>query len=289
MSLLELHGVNKAFGAHAVLSGLDLAVDEGTIYGFVGENGAGKTTTMKLILGLEKADAGRITYANQTITFASTHGIGYLPDVPAYYDDLSASEYLTLCGRLTKTPDLAARVAAMLKLVALPATKQRIHGFSRGMRQRLGIASALLNRPRLLLCDEPTSALDPAGRREFLDLLASLRHETTIVMSTHILSDVERICDVVGILHHGKLQRQAPLSELLGTHQTTWQLSFQTAAQAHAAAKLLGGSAADVNVSLPQTTDRETLLRQCLDAHLVPLAFSPKHPTLEDVFMEVIA
>ncbi|WP_203632322.1 ABC transporter ATP-binding protein [Lacticaseibacillus suibinensis] len=288
MDLLTLTKVNKAFGSQQVLKGLDLAVPQGAIYGFVGENGAGKTTTMRLILGLEPLDSGTITFAGQPVRFGQTQGIGYLPDVPAYYGDLSAREYLTLCGRLTHTPHLHERVGEMLHLVGLPDTRRRVHGFSRGMKQRLGIASALLDRPAMLLCDEPTSALDPAGRREFLALLASVHNETTILLSTHILSDVERICDYVGILHAGKLQVQGPLQALLAAHtKPATCFTFGTETEAQTAATLLGAVAKADQVTV--TADARAALTQLLAQHLMPTAFNPIKASLEQLFMEVIA
>lgn len=288
MSLLTLTKVSKAFGSQQVLKRLDLDVPQGAIYGFVGENGAGKTTTMRLILGLEPLDAGTITFAGQPVKFGHTEGIGYLPDVPAYYGDLSAREYLTLCGRLTQTPHLHERVGEMLHLVGLPDTRRRVHGFSRGMKQRLGIASALLDRPAMLLCDEPTSALDPAGRREFLALLASVHNETTILLSTHILSDVEWICDYVGILHAGKLQVQGPLQALLAAHtQPATCFTFGTETEAQTAATLLGAVAKAAQVTV--TTDAQAALTQLLAQHLMPTAFNPIKASLEQLFMEVIA
>ncbi|EPC80990.1 putative ABC transporter ATP-binding protein YxlF [Lacticaseibacillus paracasei subsp. paracasei Lpp37] len=219
MNILTLQHVSKHFGSKQVLQDLNLTVPAGSIYGFVGENGAGKTTTMKLILGLDQASAGAIEVAGQPVHFGETETnrqTGYLPDVPAFYGYMTAPEYLKLCGQLTglRGAELQSRVAAMLIQVGLADAKHRISGFSRGMRQRLGIAQALLNTPKLLICDEPTSALDPQGRTDFLQLLASLRGQTTILFSTHILSDVERICDHVGILHHGRLQVSAPLDDL---------------------------------------------------------------------------
>jgi ABC-2 type transport system ATP-binding protein len=210
VNILEIHDVSKNFGTKKVLQHLDLAVPKGAIFGFVGENGAGKTTTMKLILGLAEVESGEIFVKGEKVHFGNTPTnriTGYLPDVPQFYDYLTAKEYLQLCGEITglKKAQLSAKISEMLTLVGLAQEKKKIRGYSRGMKQRLGIAQALLNDPELLICDEPTSALDPSGRNEFLELLASLRGKTTILFSTHILSDVERICDYVGILDGGRL------------------------------------------------------------------------------------
>lgn len=219
MNVLEIKEVSKQFGTKKVLNQLSFSIPKGSIFGFVGENGAGKTTLMKLILGLDNLTAGEIYINGQQVHFGETKTnqmTGYLPDVPEFYDYMNSTEYLMLCAEITKIDkkQRRVRVEEMLELVGLTHNDRKIKGYSRGMKQRLGIAQALLNEPEFLICDEPTSALDPSGRNEFLDLLASLRGRVTVLFSTHILSDVERICDRVGILHHGQLQVIGTLEEL---------------------------------------------------------------------------
>lgn len=219
MSILELKQVSKKFGSKSVLNDLNLSVPTGSIFGFVGENGAGKTTTMKMILGLEEKSGGEIFVKGIPVVFGdnqTNHLTGYLPDVPEFYDYMTAQEYLKFCGEITglTKEESKQKIPEILSLVGLKADKRKIKGFSRGMKQRLGIAQALLNDPELLICDEPTSALDPSGRNDFLEMLAKLKGRTTILFSTHILSDVERICDYVGILDQGKLVVSGPLNEL---------------------------------------------------------------------------
>ena len=201
MDMLKISHVGKRFGDKEVLRDLDFTVPKHTIYGFVGQNGAGKTTTMKLVLGLLSADHGEIFVDGEKVSFTNNRTnrfIGYLPDVPEFYSYMNPTEYLHFCGAITgmEANDCKMRTEEMLRLVGLDGEKHRIKGFSRGMKQRLGIAQALLSRPRLLICDEPTSALDPVGRKEILDILVSAREETTVLFSTHILSDVERICEI---------------------------------------------------------------------------------------------
>lgn len=199
MDVLAIQNLKKSFGSKEVLRGLDLSVPEHGIFGFIGRNGAGKTTTMKAILGLLKPDSGQIHVMGEKVNFGQTDTnryIGYLPDVPEFYPYMTPLEYLDLCGKVSgmNTSDSRARSKELLAQVGLGQERRRIKGFSRGMKQRLGIAQALLNHPKLLICDEPTSALDPAGRREILDILLAVREQTTVLFSTHILSDVERIC-----------------------------------------------------------------------------------------------
>ena len=174
MSILTLTGVSKSFGGQKVLDGLTMAVSEHSVYGFLGKNGAGKTTTMKLIAGFLRPDDGTITVCGKPVRFGSSPkslSVGYLPDVPEFYPYMTPKEYLCLCGQLSSLtrPEIEAQTAELLALVGLDGVNRRIRGFSRGMKQRLGIAQALLGKPRLLLCDEPTSALDPSGRREVLE------------------------------------------------------------------------------------------------------------------------
>lgn len=217
--MLHITDLCKRFGDKEVLRGLNLAVPEHSIFGFIGKNGSGKTTTMKTVLGLLKPDSGEITVNGETVAYGETSTnryIGYLPDVPEYYSFMTAEEYLRFCGEISgmSREDTDARVAELLLLVGLANEKHRIKGFSRGMKQRLGIAQALLNRPKLLICDEPTSALDPIGRREILDILSSVKKQTTVLFSTHILSDVERICTDVAFLNNGVIEIQGKLADI---------------------------------------------------------------------------
>lgn len=219
MDVLTIQNLKKHFGSKEVLCGLDMSVPEHSIFGFIGKNGAGKTTTMKAILGLLKVDNGEICVMGEKVHFGQTNTnrhIGYLPDVPEFYSYMTPHEYLTLCGKVCgmDKADIGTRSKELLKLVGLEQEHHRIKGFSRGMKQRLGIAQALLNRPKLLICDEPTSALDPAGRKEILDILLAAREQTTVLFSTHILSDVERICTKAAFLHNGRIAMQGTIAEL---------------------------------------------------------------------------
>lgn len=219
MEILTISNLWKRFGEKEVLKGVNLNVPEHSIFGFIGKNGAGKTTTMKSILGLLEIDEGEILVAGEKVQYGETktnRHIGYLPDVPEFYSFMTPYEYLKFCGELTgmESAGIKSRSAELLELVGLGEEKRRIKGFSRGMKQRLGIAQALLNRPKLLICDEPASALDPIGRKEILDILLAARDQTTILFSTHILSDVERICSDIAVLNDGKIVVQGALSEI---------------------------------------------------------------------------
>ncbi|TXN30592.1 ABC transporter ATP-binding protein [Lacisediminihabitans profunda] len=212
-------GLTKSYGRKLVLDSLDLDVEEGSIFGFLGPNGAGKTTTLRLTTGLARPTKGSIQVLGHDARAAGNavrSAIGYLPDVPAFYEWMTAPEFLSFAGGLFGMSGSALhdRTSMLLDLAGLTDVQTKIGGYSRGMKQRLGIAQALINAPRLLLLDEPTSALDPMGRKGVLDMIASLRGRTTVFFSTHILSDVERVCDTVAILDRGRMVAQAPIDEL---------------------------------------------------------------------------
>ncbi len=221
---IETHGLTKRFGDIVALDGLDLSVPNGSIFGFLGPNGAGKTTTLRLLTGLGRPSAGTasvdgVSIAQGGLTLASR--IGYLDQDPRFYGWMTGRELLELAGRAYGLAGqaLKLRVDEALETIGLAdAGHRRIGGYSGGMRQRLGVGQAMLPRPRVLFLDEPVSALDPAGRRDVLDLIGSLRGSLTIVMSTHILNDVERVCDRVAILDRGRLVTEAPIDELLARH-----------------------------------------------------------------------
>jgi len=216
---IELASLTKVFGATRALDGVDLSVPEGSVFGFLGPNGAGKTTTLRILTGLARPTSGYVSVLGSDAFTASNEvraRIGFLPDVPGFYDWMTAREFLAFAGGLFGLAGtaLTERVSVLLDLAGLAGVKGRIGGYSRGMKQRLGVAQALVNAPRLLMLDEPTSALDPMGRKDVLDMLASLRGRTTVFFSTHILADVERVCDTVAILDRGKVVAQAPIDTL---------------------------------------------------------------------------
>jgi len=209
----------KSFGQHLALDGLDLSVPRGSVFGFLGPNGAGKTTTLRILAGLARASAGATTVFGHDLPREAGRvrpRMGYLPDVPGFPGWMSARRYLRYAGELfgLEAAVLAQRADALLELAGLEAVEGPIETYSRGMKQRLGVAQALVNAPELLLLDEPTSALDPIGRRDVLTMIAGLRGRTTVLFSTHILADVERVCDTVAILDRGRVLRQAAIEDL---------------------------------------------------------------------------
>ena len=296
MDVLKIEGLHKRFGDKIVLNGLDLAVPANSVFGFVGKNGAGKTTTMKLVLGLLRADEGDIFVDGRRVLFGqnkTNREIGYLPDVPSFYGFLTAREYLSLCGECFGMARAEARLRSeeLLSLVGLKDERHRIKGYSRGMKQRLGIAQALLNRPKLLICDEPTSALDPIGRREILDLLSSVAQDTTVLFSTHILSDVERICTDVAFLNDGKILRQGSVKTLCSEKLANeFTVKTKTAFDADKLSAILTDwERIDCDELL--FVGGEACMHEvmsCIAEHRIPIVKIERvEPSLESVFLEV--
>jgi ABC-2 type transport system ATP-binding protein len=221
MNAIAMEGLKKVYGAIHALDGLDLEVEQGVVFGFLGPNGAGKTTTLRILAGVGSPTSGEAWIEGIPVGSGSRARalVGYLPEEPAFFPWMKAREFLVdMVGGLygMTAHEAKMRGGEMLELVGLDeAAERRIGGFSRGMRQRLGLAQALMNGPRVLLLDEPVSALDPAGRRDILGLIEKLGEKATVFMSTHILNDVERVCDRVGIIDHGRLIALDKTEELL--------------------------------------------------------------------------
>ncbi|OAN67247.1 ATP-binding cassette domain-containing protein [Sphingomonas sp. TDK1] len=217
IAALETHGLTKAFGKAApAVNGVSLNVPRRAIYGFLGANGAGKTTTLKLVLGLLRADAGSIRLFGQEA--ARERGrVGSLIETPSSYDHLTGRENLDITRILLGLE--RREIGRVLAIVDLAhAADQRVGSYSLGMRQRLGIARALLGDPRLLILDEPTNGLDPDGIRDMRVLLRRLPEagDVTLIVSSHLLSEVEQVATHVGLLHRGRLLLESPLDALLG-------------------------------------------------------------------------
>jgi ABC-2 type transport system ATP-binding protein len=220
---LELVELTKVFGVKKALDAVSLTVPQGSVFGFLGPNGAGKTTALRILAGLAHPTSGTALIFGQDVRTAGNEiraQLGFLPDVPGFYPWMNARRFLQFSGELFGLSGrvLDDRVQGLLELADLADVNDRIRGYSRGMRQRLGLAQALINAPRLLLLDEPTSALDPIGRKEVLDMVVSLGGRTTVFFSTHILGDVERVCDSVAILNKGKVVVQSPIEQLKTRH-----------------------------------------------------------------------
>lgn len=304
MDILNIEHLYKSFGTNQVIEDLNFSIPEHSVFGFLGPNGAGKTTTMKMILGLLEPTRGSITIYGEPVSYGQTKTnrfIGYLPDVPEFYNYMKPQEYLKLCGEITGmlSDEIKIKSEELLALVGIEKGNKRIGSFSRGMKQRLGIAQALLNSPKLLICDEPTSALDPIGRKEILDILQQVKGKTTVLFSTHILSDAERICDRVAVLHQGKLALSGTLTEIKAQHKRgdlLIEFSSHTDMQILTSSRqiepfLKNAEQAEVRLVL-HTNDisqvESTVIGVLAEYNLLPTRLEVLEPTLESLFLEVI-
>ncbi len=212
--------LRKRYGPRAALDGVDLEVPKGSVYGLVGPNGAGKTTLLAILAGLRRPSDGSVWLESDR------RRVAMLPDTPSFDPWLTGREVVDLARALVTPAAPAIRVDRALADAGLAeAAARRVAGYSRGMLQRLGLAATVVGDPEVLLLDEPCSALDPAGRREVLDLVARLSGQVTVLLSTHVLADVQQVCDAVGVLRAGRLLYQGPLDDLLvGRAAPTWTI-----------------------------------------------------------------
>ena len=222
MNVIETVDLTKLYGNKSIaLIALNLEVAKGMVFGLVGPNGAGKSTTFRILLGLQKPTAGSVEVLGEPMSPERAdlrRRIGFMPANPSFPKNLTPIQYLEFVGAITGMPDDKAKVqlSRLLQVVDLSsAAGQKIEGLSTGMLTRLGIAAALMNDPELLIFDEPTSGLDPSGRKQIIELIRELSgHDRTIVLATHILSDVERVCTDVGIISGGRMIYTGPMSEM---------------------------------------------------------------------------
>ncbi len=224
--MLQITKLKKTFGTIEALKGIDINVKKNEVYGFIGKNGAGKTTTIELILDFINKDEGEIIFDGEPIEkgdYLYKNKIGYVPDAPVFPKYLNAREFLSTSFDFStnETLDKDEEIERVLRFVGLLDNKQRIGGFSRGMKQRLSIAQALIHKPEFLIMDEPTSALDPIGRMEILKLIRTLSKSMTIFYSTHILEDAEKVCDRIGLLDKGTLLLEGRTKDLFSNKDTT--------------------------------------------------------------------
>ena len=282
-------GLVKTYGDTVALSGVGLEVNVGSVYGLAGPNGAGKTTLLGLLAGLRKPTEGSVEL--------SSSRVAVLPDTPRFDGWMTAREVVEL-ARVLATPVVAAEATdEMLAVAGLSdVADRRVKGFSRGMLQRLGLAASVVGNPELLLLDEPAAALDPAGRREVLDLITELRGRATVLFSSHILDDVQEVCDHVGILNRGELVYQGTLEGIVGDaaagayvietrHDTTAVVSALTGRSWVADVTSYDAS---VRIEVTSLDEAERELVPTLAGVGVPIvAITPERATLEKVFLEL--
>jgi len=222
MALIHVENLEKSFKDTKVIKGLNFELEAGKCVALIGANGAGKTTTLKMLSGLLKPSHGRIYFEGEKKRVDIRKLIGYLPQHPVFYEWMTASEFLEYTGKLSglSTREAKQRSNELLELVGISeARNRRISKYSGGMKQRLGIAQAVIHRPKLIILDEPVSALDPFGRREVLELLEKLKQEATVLFSTHILNDAEEVCESIIFLHKGEIIESGTMDEFREKYQ----------------------------------------------------------------------
>jgi ABC-2 type transport system ATP-binding protein len=303
MAILELHGIRKSFrqgfwGVRTpVLQGVDLSLQQGEVFGFLGHNGAGKSTTMKVILGLIRPDAGTVRIFGENGASERTRArIGYLGEEVGLYPQITGPEMLMLVGRLFRLPRGAARQRTdeLTRLVGLDEKRGlKIRHYSKGMRQRLGIATALMNDPELLLLDEPYSGLDPVGRKQLRELLIELKRQgKTIMMSSHIVPDVEAVCDRVGILSGGRIARALDLREVYADQSAQVEVTFSGVERRRLEARDYGAREVFTGETVTIVRCDEPRLKDLVadvyaaEGHVVEV--KPLRTRLEDVFVDAV-
>lgn len=297
--LLEVNNLQKHFGTFRAVKGITFSIDKGRTVALLGPNGAGKTTTLQMLAGLSTPTVGTIKLKEMEKEDRRKY-IGFLPQYPNFYEWMKAEELLYFVGQLSQIEkrSLSKKVISMLAKVGLEhVAKKRIGGFSGGMKQRLGIAQALLHEPDLILLDEPVSSLDPVGRREVMNLIRELKDETTIFFSTHVLHDAEEICDDILIMKAGmievsgslqqlkknhdkvtlKIKTVAPIDEWLPTFEEKVKVFYDTPYEVHLT----------VQVDVSEQVKR-LLLATILQNNLILERFEVVESSLEDLFLKVV-
>ncbi len=296
-SALRVRGLVRRYGSRAAVDNLDLDVRPGDLYGFLGPNGAGKTTAIRCILGLIRRDAGSVEIFGNADPVAQRVGVGSMVETPRFHEWLSGRANLEVACAYAGRGD-SAEIDAALDRVGLSARKNdKVRGFSLGMKQRLGIARALVGSPRLLVLDEPTNGLDPRGMREVRDLLVELarRDKLTVFVSSHLLSEVEAMCNRVGIIDKGVLKAEGRMDELLALAAGRRQVEVAVDDRANAVralstitgAEIVGdGSDGRIRVAL-ENLDAAGLNRALVMAGVGVGELLPRTGSLEELFLSV--
>ncbi len=299
---IRIEGLKKTFRLgfipkpREILKGISLAVREGEIFGYLGPNGAGKTTTIKCLLGLIYPDAGSIDiFGLPHLAPRARQALGFLPENPYFYDYLTASEFLTFTADLFGLPrdEKDTRIGRLLALVGLERARDlQLRKFSRGMLQRVGLAQALINDPKLVILDEPLGGMDPLGRKEIRDIIVRFKQEgKTVFFTSHILQDIEMICDRVAIIVGGRIVKEGALQDLVSE-----KVLFTEVVLSGLPAEALRGlgesfsSAGDRLLLRVFEEDKvEKVLALVHERRGRILSLSPRTETLEDIFVETVA
>jgi ABC-2 type transport system ATP-binding protein len=300
VALLEVQQLTKVFGSTQAVKSITFSIEEGRCMTLLGPNGAGKTTTLRMLSGLLTPSEGTIRFADSVQGEDIRKLIGYLPQYPVFYNWMTGVEYLVYVGQLSLMSKKAAqnRAIALLSRVGLAdAARRKIGGYSGGMRQRLGLAQAMMHHPKLVILDEPVSALDPIGRREVLDMMRDIKQETTILFSTHVLPDAEEISDDLLIMNGGQIvvagrmssvmeQYRQPIIRLRGeTSLDMWLPNF-TALEGIDNVK---GNGEYVELQVTDMTQgRVALIKLIADMGIPIRKLEVAELSLEDIFMKAV-
>lgn len=299
MELLKASELVKRFGNMNAVKGINFHIEEGRCVSLLGPNGAGKTTALKMLSGLLEPTSGSIYFEGEKAKDLRPF-IGYLPQYPAFYNWMNGKEFLVFAGQLAKLnrKEAEKRSEELLERVGLTnAKKRKIGGYSGGMKQRLGLAQALIHRPKLLILDEPVSALDPLGRREVLDMMREIKQETTILFSTHVLHDAEEISDDILIMHDGKIAISGRIGSVIEQYQQPiLQIEFESQAADWLKTIESYSFVSDVSIQGYKASivlkdivnGKQTLLKDIVDRRLPIRKFEMAKTTLEDLFMKVV-
>lgn len=303
MNAIETHGLTKDYGNIVAVKGLDLNVREGIVYGFLGPNGAGKSTTINMLMGFVKPTGGKANvmgYEVRAQHYEISKVTGYLPERPAFYEEMTGTDNIRYFGKLLDIEDLDTRCGALLQKVGLEGRgRDRVRTYSHGMRQRLGIAIALLGDPKLLILDEPTTGLDPQGSHDIRQIIKQLKSEkVTIFLSSHILHEVQEVSDVVGIIKGGKLLVEKPIECFLRSMEgkPTVEIcsSSFTDTHVHIVEKLSGVASVSRSDGRMIVTMSDSSVVEDVNIALVGAGCRIRgikeiKPTLEDAFLKVTA
>jgi ABC-2 type transport system ATP-binding protein len=302
LTAIQTTSLSKTYGDKTAVRSLDLQVEQGEVFGFLGPNGAGKTTSVKMLLGLVQPTGGSATVLGDPLgSEAARARIGFLPEHFRFHDWLTAAEFLRLHGDLYRMPPalFRQRSADLLERVGLADfTGSQLRTFSKGMLQRIGLAQALLNQPRLVFLDEPTSGLDPVGRRLVRDIIAELRQEgTTVFLNSHLLSEVEITCDRVAFIKNGEVLQTSPLNALI---EGELRLSIRAELTSEALSGLeqfgrsltsspaRSGNGLQVSLNIPSQAVIPEITRYLAGQDAQVYAISPDYLSLEELFLQVV-
>ncbi len=293
---IETEELRKVYGNFVAVRGLTLQVNEGEVFGFLGPNGAGKTTSVKMLLGLVSATGGSARVLGKTTGDSAVRSkVGFLPEHFRFHDWLTGKEFLALHGSLygMSNPSLRQRIPEMLELVGLsPYADQKLSTFSKGMLQRIGLAQALLNSPRVVFLDEPTSGLDPIGRLLVRDVIQKLKNDgTTVFLNSHLLSEVEITCDRVAFIKHGEVLRVDNLEKLPGPVRLiirARKIPQDLATELHKWSKEVIIRDSEITLTLNDESPIPELTRFLVTKGVEIFSITPQNVSLEELFLQII-